>query len=160
MAMDPKYVGKVCRFKTKKKNEENVRMAFVQGKHLTQITPPQIVDKRTKNPHDNYYDFYLLNDTAAFIASLVFQHVPVDLVTQAYMSRFGITDQSKAENDITTFLDPLSQALECVILINQEGLPYVPPSIGDRQPLSEKIYLNFDVDYGQMGGTYIKIPPT
>ncbi|MFP3867622.1 MAG: PqqD family protein [Desulfobacteraceae bacterium] len=156
--MESNYVGKVCRFKQRGQNAESDRMVFVQSKCGSQTTPPQIIDKRAKGK-DDYYHYYLLNETAAFITSLVFQHVPVNLVIQAYMSRFGV-DQPTAESDVTGFLDTLAKELDCVYMKPLEVRPYQPPELGDRSPFQDNLYLHFDVEKNQTGGTYIKIPPT
>ncbi|MDD3581346.1 MAG: PqqD family protein [Desulfobacca sp.] len=151
------YEGKVCRFKARDKEEQSSRMVFVEGRCGSQITPAQIIDKRAK---DGNHHYYLLNDTAAFITSLVFQHIPVNLVTEAYMARFGLKDRGQAEKDIRDWLEKLRNQLDCVYLKDLEVIRYEPPDLSPPIRFSENLYLHFDVEHNQMGGVGIKIPPT
>jgi hypothetical protein len=152
------HANKYCRFE-KDEGDPRERVVFVEAQYDGRPggIPPSIIDKRKGK-----FKYYDLNATQAFILRFTLQDVPIDLLTQLYMSEFGVNDQT-ARGDIEQFIDTLLQRklIKTIPKVAKPHVsPYVDPNVGlPARDFEKPLELDFSVDMNQTGTVQVKIPP-
>jgi hypothetical protein len=146
------YSGKVFGF-------PHHRCAFVDAvkENGTRVSPPQIIDKKG-GPNDSAkYRFHPLNDSGAFILVFLLQRVDTDVIKQAYMSEYGITDETVANADIKALIDDL-KGRGLIKEVARQTRQHEVPQVKTDQHFGAILPIDFGVNLNQMGGYRIKIP--
>jgi len=160
------YPGHYCKFADEQGQEVSNRVVFVEVKNPGSgfKAGPQIIDKR---PSRDKYRRIPLNESQAFILRLALQGIPMDHLTDLYLSEYdmGSMNREQVTAKIEAFIEALvkKKILLRVKKIKKNHVDFdVPadPSVPlDSEPFNEPLVIDFGVDLNQTGTLYYKIPP-